>query len=52
VEVRSAVDPAGRTGILLQLPDLYVVLPPDDARQVAWALIETIADVERAQPPA
>lgn len=38
IEVRVATDPEGRIGVLLQLPDAYVIVQPDDARKIAGML--------------
>jgi hypothetical protein len=43
VEVRPAVAPDGRTLVLVQLPNGFVLLTPDDARRLA-ALIVVVAD--------
>lgn len=46
VEVCSAVDPAGRLSVLLQLPDGYIVMQPDGARELAALLVEVADEVE------
>lgn len=45
VEIRPAIDPAGRPGVLLQLPDGYVVMQPEDAYQLAARLRSCAAEV-------
>lgn len=46
IEVRPAPDPAGRPGVLVQLPNGWVVLQPADARVLAEALIDCATEVE------
>lgn len=46
VEVRPAKDPAGRPGVLLQLPGGWAVLQPEDARHLAGMLADCAAEVE------
>lgn len=46
VEIRPARDPAGRPGVLLQLPEGWVVLQPADARQLAYRLEACANEVE------
>jgi len=46
VRVAVVKDPAKKLGVLLQLPDGYVVLSLDDARRVATALIDAGHDLE------
>jgi len=50
VEVRPAVDPQGVPGVLLQLPDGWVVMKPDGARKVGAMLINTADEVESHEP--
>lgn len=45
VEIRPALDPAGRPGVLLQLPDGYVVMQPEDAYALATRLRSCAAEV-------
>lgn len=46
VEVRSVVDPDGEPGVLLQLEDGWVVVPPAGALQIAADLAKTAAEVQ------
>lgn len=45
VEVRPTTDPAGRPAVLLQLPDGYVVVQPEGAREIGRLLIEVADEV-------
>lgn len=40
VEIRPVTAPDGRAGVLLQLPDAYILLNPEDAIEIADRLIE------------
>ena len=46
VRVKVVRDPEKQLGVLLQLPDGYVVLSLDDARRVATALIDAGHELE------
>lgn len=46
VEVRPSVAPDGRTLVLVQLPDGFVLLTPDDARIVAGLIAATADEVD------
>jgi len=50
VEARWVKDPEGGDGILLQLPDGYVILLPEGARQVARMLLELADERVELQP--
>jgi hypothetical protein len=46
VEVGAVVDPQGEGAVLLQLPNGYVVMKPDDARSIARSLVEVADEVQ------
>jgi hypothetical protein len=45
VEVRGVIDPAGWAGVLLQLPDGYVIMKPRDATVVATMILDTVTEL-------
>lgn len=46
ITVRPALDPAGLTGVLLQLPDGWLIVAPEAARQLAATLIDVADETE------
>lgn len=46
VEVSAVADPDGNRGVLLQFPDGWMVLTPDNARTVADMLHDVADEVE------
>lgn len=46
VECGVVPHPSGTPGVLLQLPDGFVVMRPEDARRVAAMLTETAEEAE------
>lgn len=53
VEVRPVRDPAGRLSVLLQANDWWMTMSPDEARQVAGALVTCAGTIAatRQRPP-
>lgn len=49
VEVRRAVNPAGRAAVLIQLEDGFVLLLPTDAKHLAEAITLVASDIEADQ---
>lgn len=49
VEVRPAVTPEGQTWVLLQLPDGFALVSPDDARLVALQLWDAAGEIDNAE---
>jgi hypothetical protein len=49
VKVAAADAPDGRTMVLLQLPDGYVLTEPADARLLAAALVDMADKIDRAR---
>lgn len=46
VEVRPAIDPAGRRGVLLQFSHGWLVVQPEGARELAAMLVATADEVD------
>ncbi len=45
VEVRQAISPDGRVGVLLQIPNGYLLVSPTNAERVALELSRAAAEV-------
>jgi hypothetical protein len=44
VEVRPVTAPDGRPGVLVQLPDGFVVVNPEDAVELAMRMVDAAAE--------
>lgn len=51
IEIRPVMAPDGQLGVLLQLPDGYVVIRADGARRLAGLLEEVAAEIETVDCP-
>lgn len=51
VEIRPATAPDGQRGVLVQLPDGYVVTSPTSARKMAADLIAAAEEAEADEVP-
>ena len=47
IEVRPVIDPQGRTGVLLQMPDGFVIMRPAGAREVGLMLLGAADEADR-----
>lgn len=48
IEVRPAVTPEGQVWVLLQLPDGFALVSPDDARLAALQLWDAAGEIDNA----